>query len=77
VKNTAIWNSVTETPEFTGHVIWALFNDPQLMEISGQTVIGAEMAVRYDIKDQGDRQPPSCRKANDLAPRIQYPYIIR
>src|SRR5262245_2713848 len=30
-----------ETPEFTGHVIWGLYNDPKLTELSGQTVIGA------------------------------------
>ena len=40
-----------ETPEFTGHVLWALYNDPKRMELSGQTVIGAEMAVKYGIKD--------------------------
>src|SRR3954463_1250913 len=28
-----------ETPELTGHVIWALFNDPELMTLSGQTLI--------------------------------------
>jgi NAD(P)-dependent dehydrogenase (short-subunit alcohol dehydrogenase family) len=69
--------NVTETPEFTGHVIWALFNDPALMDISGQTVIGAEMATKYGIKDRDDRQPPSCRDTNNLAPREQHPYIIR
>lgn len=68
---------ITESPEFTGHVIWALANDPNLMAISGQTVIGAEMAVKYGIKDLGDRQPPSCRETNNLEPRVQYPYIIR
>jgi NAD(P)-dependent dehydrogenase (short-subunit alcohol dehydrogenase family) len=38
-----------ETPEFTGHVIWELYRDPKLMELSGQTVIGAEMAAKYGI----------------------------
>jgi len=33
-----------ETPEFTGHVIWALYTDPAPAERSGQTVIGAQMA---------------------------------
>jgi NAD(P)-dependent dehydrogenase (short-subunit alcohol dehydrogenase family) len=67
---------IIETPAFTGHVIWALYTDPKLMEMSGQTVIGAEMALQYGIKDEGGRQPPSCRAANG-APRIQYPTIIR
>ena len=25
-----------ETPEFTGHVIWALYNDPKLTELSAR-----------------------------------------
>jgi NAD(P)-dependent dehydrogenase (short-subunit alcohol dehydrogenase family) len=69
--------NVAETPEFTGHIIWALCNDPQLMEMSGQTVIGAEMALKYGIRDQGGRQPRSYRETHKVAPRIQYPNIIR
>ncbi len=65
-----------ETPEFTGHVIWALFNDPELKAISGQTVIGAEMAVKYGIKDDGGRQPPSYRDTYKVEPRAQYPVVI-
>jgi NAD(P)-dependent dehydrogenase (short-subunit alcohol dehydrogenase family) len=67
----------TESPEFTGHVIWALYNDPGLMEISGRTVIGAEMALNYGIRDTGGRQPKSCRDTHKIEPRIQYPNIIR
>jgi NAD(P)-dependent dehydrogenase (short-subunit alcohol dehydrogenase family) len=67
----------SETPEFTGHVIWALYNDPNLMALSGQTVIGAEMAVKYGIKDSGGRQPSSYRTTYGVEPRIQYPNIIR
>jgi len=66
-----------ETPEFTGHVIWALYNDPKLMELSGQTLIGAEMAVKYGIKDAGGKQPPSYRTTHGVVPRVQYPNIIR
>jgi len=66
-----------ETPEFTGHILWALYNDPMLSHISGQTVIGAEMAVKYGIKDSGDRQPQSYRKTHKVEPRVQYPNIIR
>jgi NAD(P)-dependent dehydrogenase (short-subunit alcohol dehydrogenase family) len=69
--------NAAETPEFTGHVIWALFNDPKLTDMSGQTVIGAEMAVKYGIQDQGGRQPKSYRDTHNVAPRIQYPNIIR
>jgi NAD(P)-dependent dehydrogenase (short-subunit alcohol dehydrogenase family) len=66
-----------ETAEFTGHVVWALFNDPKLMEISGQTVIGAEMAVKYGFKDEGGRQPPSFRDTHKVVPHVPYPNIIR
>ena len=69
--------SMTESPEFSGHVIWALYNDPQLMEISGQTVIGAEMGVKYGIKDDGGRQPLSYRDTHQVEPRVQYPNVIR
>jgi NAD(P)-dependent dehydrogenase (short-subunit alcohol dehydrogenase family) len=65
-----------ESPNLTGHVIWALYNDPKLMDMSGQTVIGAEMAVKYGIADDGGRQPPSCR-ATHGEPRVQYPMIVR
>lgn len=66
-----------ETPEFTGHIIWAMYNDPQLMELSGQTVIGAEMAVKYGIKDAGGKQPKSYRETHQVEPRVQYPNIVR
>lgn len=64
-----------ETPEYTGHVIWALFNDPALASLSGRTVIGAEMGTQYGILDEGGNQPPSCR-ATHGEPRVQYPHII-
>lgn len=66
-----------ETPEFTGHVIWALYNDPELMELSGQTLIGAELAVKYGIEDQNGRQPPSYRDMFDVHPSRQYPHAMR
>jgi NAD(P)-dependent dehydrogenase (short-subunit alcohol dehydrogenase family) len=66
-----------ETPEFTGHVIWALYRDPAVMDLSGQTVIGAEMAVKYGIKDINGRQPTSYRDTHKIAPRTQYPNIVR
>jgi NAD(P)-dependent dehydrogenase (short-subunit alcohol dehydrogenase family) len=69
--------ATAETPELTGHVIWALYNDPNLMDISGQTVIGAEMAAKYGILDKGGRQPPSYRDTHKVEPRRQYPNIIR
>jgi NAD(P)-dependent dehydrogenase (short-subunit alcohol dehydrogenase family) len=71
-----LWDRV-ESPEFTGHVIWSLFNDPKLTELSGQTVIGAEMAVKYGFTDVEGRQPTSYRDTHKIAPRVQYPNVVR
>jgi len=66
-----------ETPEFTGHVVWALSRDPALMEMSGRTWIGAELARKYGILDAGGRQPPSYRDTHHVEPRVPYPLVIR
>jgi NAD(P)-dependent dehydrogenase (short-subunit alcohol dehydrogenase family) len=66
-----------ETTEFTGHIIWALYKDPKLMEMSGQTVIGAEVALKYGIKDADGKQPPSYREMFQVAPHVQYSRVIR
>ena len=66
-----------ETPEFTGHIIWAIYNDPKRSELNGQTVIGAELAVTYGITDEGGRQPPSYRDTHKVAPHTHYPVVIR
>jgi len=50
-----------ETPGFTGQLVAALRADPELMTLSGRTFIGAELAQRYGIRDEGGRQPPSHR----------------
>ena len=50
-----------ETPEFSGLVIDALYRDTNLMEMSGQTLIGAELAERYGIADLDGKQPVSYR----------------
>ncbi len=66
-----------ESPEFTGHIIWALFNDAELADKSGTTVIGAEIAVDYGITDTGGNRPPSYRERYGVAPREQHPFAIR
>jgi short-subunit dehydrogenase len=50
-----------ETPEFTGLVIEALAKDPELMALSGQSLIGAELGERYAIADTDGKQPISYR----------------
>lgn len=66
-----------ETPELTGHVIWALYNDPHLLDYSGQTVIGAELAVKYGITDEDGRQPPSYRDLFGVHPSTQFTHTMR
>ncbi|QFU76556.1 SDR family NAD(P)-dependent oxidoreductase [Halioglobus maricola] len=51
-----------ETPEFTGRIIAALFEDPDLMTRSGQVWIGAELAASYGVTDSDGSQPPSHRE---------------
>jgi NAD(P)-dependent dehydrogenase (short-subunit alcohol dehydrogenase family) len=68
---------MAETPEYTGHVIAAMYDDPDIMSLSGQTVIGAEIAVdRYGLSDAGGKRPISHRPfLGD--PRIPHPAIVR
>lgn len=46
-----------ETPEFTGLVIAALLHDPDRKALSGKALIGAELALKYGIKDIDGKQP--------------------
>lgn len=46
-----------ETPEFTGLVAAALLDDPDLKTYSGKTLIGAQLARKYGIKDLDGKQP--------------------
>ncbi len=61
-----------ETPQFNGRIIHALANDPQLLSLSGQTFISAELAQRYGITEEGGRVPPSYREMLG-APRAPHP----
>lgn len=51
--------AMSESPEFTGRVIEALFHDPALMEKTGQILVAAEQALAYGITDIDGKQPPS------------------
>jgi NAD(P)-dependent dehydrogenase (short-subunit alcohol dehydrogenase family) len=59
---------IAETPEFTGHVIAALAADPDVLAVSGRTLIGAEVARQYGISDADGRRPPSVRDLMSVAP---------
>jgi NAD(P)-dependent dehydrogenase (short-subunit alcohol dehydrogenase family) len=64
----AYLEDIAESPEFTGRVIAALYDDPNLMDKTGRTLIGAEEARQYSITDRGGRQPPSFRDLMKVEP---------
>lgn len=53
--------AIAENPQFTGHIVHAIASDPKAQELSGKVQIGAEVAKRYGITDQG-KEPPSYRE---------------
>ena len=59
----------SEEPEFTGHLAWALYNDPKRTERSGNTYIGAELARDYGVTCASGREPPSYRDTHGVFPR--------
>ena len=69
-------DDIAETPEFTGHVIAALAADPDVLAVSGRTLIGAEVALQYGISDREGRHPPSVREWMRVAP-VNYQGRIR
>ncbi|KGB56729.1 Short-chain dehydrogenase/reductase SDR [Sphingopyxis sp. LC81] len=66
--------AMAEMPQFTGHIIHAIATDPKGDELSGHTVIGAEIAGRYGITDRG-KTPPSHREMLG-SPRDPNPAIV-
>jgi NAD(P)-dependent dehydrogenase (short-subunit alcohol dehydrogenase family) len=73
----AYLDDVAETPEFTGHVIAALAADPDVLAVSGRTLIGAEVARQYGISDRDGRHPPSVRELMSVAPATFHGRIRR
>lgn len=51
-----------ESPGFGGKIIDALWQDADLMRLSGGTFYTSELAMHYGIKDEGDHQPISFRQ---------------
>ncbi len=49
--------AMAENPEFTGHIIDAIDRAPNRDELSGQTLIGAEVALELGVKDRGKDRP--------------------
>ena len=50
-----------ESPQFTGRVISALYHSDQLMRLSGQALIGAELGLQFGVRDIDGSQPESYR----------------
>ncbi|GAB5487222.1 MAG: SDR family NAD(P)-dependent oxidoreductase [Parasphingorhabdus sp.] len=46
-----------ENPEFTAHIIDAIDKAPNRGELSGQTLIGAEIAKELSVTDRGNEKP--------------------
>ena len=72
-KYAGFWE-IAETPEFTGHVLAALYRDPKRAGKSGQVHIGAELAQEYGVSDEG-RQPPSHRPMLG-GPHAAHPAVV-
>lgn len=51
--------STSESPEFIGRVIDALFHDPNLMERTGRVLIAAAVAKEFGVLDIDGSSPPA------------------
>jgi NAD(P)-dependent dehydrogenase (short-subunit alcohol dehydrogenase family) len=63
---------VVETPQFSGDILYAIATDPDNAKLSGQTLVGAEIAQHYGLKDRNGKQPPTYREMLG-EPRKQHP----
>jgi NAD(P)-dependent dehydrogenase (short-subunit alcohol dehydrogenase family) len=66
-----------ESTGLTGHVAWALFNDPRMMDYNGKTLVGADVAKSYGITDIGGNYAPSFREATGIAPAEFAAYKVK
>jgi NAD(P)-dependent dehydrogenase (short-subunit alcohol dehydrogenase family) len=66
-----------ETPDYTGHVVWAIYHDPQFMRFNGRIVIGAESGQGFGITDIAGKFPPSARDTTGAAPPEYYSYKVK
>lgn len=67
-----------ESAGYTGHVAWAMFNDPRMFaKYNGKTVIGAEVGREYGITDIEGKYPLSVRDSTGAAPPQYAPYKVK
>jgi NAD(P)-dependent dehydrogenase (short-subunit alcohol dehydrogenase family) len=66
-----------ESTGLTGHIAWALFNDPEMMAYNGKTLVGADVAKSYGITDLGGNYAPSFREQTGIAPAQYGAYKVK
>ena len=68
--------AMAETPEFVGDIIHMIARDPKAMDLTGRTLVTAEIAETYGVKDRNGKQPPSHREMLG-SPREPNPAIVK
>lgn len=67
-----------EPAGYTGHLAWAIYNDPDKMtKFNGRTIIGAEAGREYGITDDAGHFPPSARDGTGASPPHYFPYKVK
>lgn len=66
-----------ESPDYTGHVAWAIYSAPDRMCFNGKTLIGAEVGRAFGITDIAGRFPPSVRDTTGAAPPAYFPHKVK
>jgi NAD(P)-dependent dehydrogenase (short-subunit alcohol dehydrogenase family) len=66
-----------ESTELTGHLAWALFNDPKMMDYNGKTLVGADLARTYGITDIGGNYAPSFSEGTGIRPTEYGAYKVK
>ena len=61
-----------ESPQFTGRVIAALYESDELLDLSGQALIGAELGERFGILDVDGSKPVSYRETLGYPPDLHH-----
>ena len=59
-----------ESPQFTGRVITALYAFDELMDLSGQSLIGAELGIKLGVTDIDGSRPLSFRDTMGRPPEL-------
>ena len=66
-----------ETPDYTGHLASAIYNDPDMMRFNGRTLIGAEEGQRFGVTDLGGEFPPLVRVTTGAVRPEYYPHKVK